>query len=321
MIYLYKDTWKSKIDPAFDKVVKTYLEFLIPLEKNPREGRLNLPNDCMELLPDFPDTYSTDIESPDSMFSFLEDLGIASKKDLNLFHAVLSSKNTEELLKICPALIQALPEEESRQFYARVFDFYEDHPELKPASDNFDRKTADFYSIVASLLVRYLFVRLYDEGKEVTNLKIDLFKKSAVIAPVLAVILSSFSQLANQKTLAELKANIIKGDDKSLFKAVTIDKTFLYMDEVKNRITEAQLAGDSIFFSKLGRSIASNPLKRIGQHGKTYAVLHLFWPLGLYKLTNQELYAFLKTCGLIPPAYPDAFQKFVRRHIKPIFNF
>jgi hypothetical protein len=26
----------------------------------------------------------------------------------------------------------------------------------------------------------------------------------------------------------------------------------------------------------------------------------------------------LKSCGLIPPAYPDAFQKFVKRHIRSV---
>jgi hypothetical protein len=43
--------------------------------------------------------------------------------------------------------------------------------------------------------------------------------------------------------------------------------------------------------------------------------------MGLYKLTNEELYEFLKSCGLIPPDYPDAFQKFVRRHIRSVYNF
>jgi hypothetical protein len=319
-----KDSWKQKIDPAFDKLVKTYIAFLTPFEKSPREGRLNFPAEYIEPIietSDMQDAYKTDMESLDGMFALLEKVGMASKNDIKIIHTFYSSKNADDVLKICPEMISTLPEEESKQFYRDKLEFYKNHPELKPDSEILDKNTLDFYSFVMSLLIRYLFVKLYSDGKEIINDEIDLFKKSGVIIPILDVILSSFSQLANQRTLAELKENVIKGDDKSLFKAITIDKNFLYLDEVKKRITQAQLSGDSDFFNKLGKAIASNPLKRIGQHGKTYAVLKLFWLMGLYKLTNEELYEFLKSCGLIPPDYPDAFQKFVRRHIRSVYNF
>jgi hypothetical protein len=87
----------------------------------------------------------------------------------------------------------------------------------------------------------------------------------------------------------DLKAKISNGDDKSIFKAVTIDKSFLFIDNVKKRILNAQLSGDTDFFKKLGKALVGNPLKRIGQHAETYAVLNLFWFMGLYKLTNEEL--------------------------------
>jgi hypothetical protein len=92
----------------------------------------------------------------------------------------------------------------------------------------------------------------------------------------------------------------------------------LFLDEVKKRIAHAQLSGDNVFFNKFGRAIAGNPLKSPAQHGKTYSVLNLFWPMGLYKLTNEELYYFLESCALNPPDFPDAFQKFVRRHIRSV---
>lgn len=320
-----KNAWKQKIDPAFDKVVKTYVGFLTEFEKNPREGQLNFPPELIEPITekaDWQDVHKLDMESLDGMLALLETVGFASKKDISILHAFYSSENADDILKICPEMIGALREEESRQFYTDKIEFYKNHPELKPDLDIVDKNAWNFYSVFASLLIRYLFVRFYDDGKDiVVNEDIDLLKKSGAIMPVLGVILSSFSQLANQRTLAELKENIIKGDDKSIFKAVTIDKNFQYLDEVKKRIAQAQLSGDSVFLSKLGRAIASNPLKRIGQHGKTYAVLKTYWFTGLYKLTNEELYDFLKSCGLLPPDYPDAFQKFVRRHIKSAYRF
>jgi hypothetical protein len=267
--------------------------------------------------------YNQDLESLEVMLVFLEKIGILSKKDINIFHAFLSSENVDDMIKICPEMIKTLPEDESRQYYIKKLDVFNKHPELKPTSQVVDKNTVDFYSIVISLFVRYFFAKSFEDKKETVNEEeeIKYFKKSDVMIPFLGVVLSSISQLAHQRTLVELKGNIIKGDDKSLFKAITIDKTLLYVEEVKNRITQAQLSGDSDFFNKLGKAIASNPLKRIGQHGKTYAVLNLFWLMGLYKLTNEELYEFLKSCGLIPPDYPYAFQKFVRRHIRPVYNF
>ena len=119
----------------------------------------------------------------------------------------------------------------------------------------------------------------------------------------------------------ELKDKISKGDDKALLKAVIIDKSFLSTEEVKNRIIKAQLSGEADFFKKLGKAIADNPLKRVGRHGKTYSVIKLFWFLGLYKLSYSELYDFLVSCGLTPPEYPEAFEKFMKRHIKSVYNF
>ena len=43
-----KNSWKQKIDPAIDKPVKFYIDFLTQLEKNPNEGRLHFPNDFIE---------------------------------------------------------------------------------------------------------------------------------------------------------------------------------------------------------------------------------------------------------------------------------
>ncbi len=319
-----KTAWKQKIDPAFDKLVKTYVDFLTPFEKSSREGRLNFPNDFIEPILEksgLQNAYNQDLESLKVMFGFLERFGIMSKKDIKIFYALLSSENVDDILKIGPELIKSLPEEESRKFYVNRLEFLNNYPEFKPNSQNIDKNTIGFYSIILSLFVRYIFAKSFEDNKEIDNADVEYFKKSDIMIPFLGVILSSISQLAHQRTLVELKENIIKGDDKSLFKSVTIDKTFLYMEEVKKRITQAQLSGDKVFFSKLGRAIASNPLKSPAQHGKTYSVLNFFWLMGLYKLSNEELYYFLESCGLNPPDFPDAFQKFVRRHIRSVYSF
>jgi hypothetical protein len=319
-----KTAWKQKIDPAFDTLIKFYVNSLTQFENNPREGRLNVPNDFIEsIIKKFGglDVHEMDIESFNLMFSFLEKVGLVSKNDIKIFSAFFASKNVADIFKTSPEMIAALPEKESRQFYNDKLEFYKKNPDLIPDSEILDKKTLNFYSVVFSLSIRFIFAKLYDDQKEIIDPEIEFFKKSGVLIPILSVILSSFSQLAHEKTLVELKENIIKGDDKSLFKAVTIDKNLLYLDDVKKRIARAQLSGDSDFFNRLGKAIASNPLKSPAQHGKTYAALNMFWLMGLYRLTNEELYYFLESCGLNPPDFPDAFQKFVKRHIRSVYNF
>jgi hypothetical protein len=47
-----KNSWKQKIDPAIDKPVKLYIDFLTQLGKSPNEGRLHFPNDFIEPIID-----------------------------------------------------------------------------------------------------------------------------------------------------------------------------------------------------------------------------------------------------------------------------
>lgn len=309
---------KKKIDPAFDKLIRVYVDSLEQLERNPMEGRLNFPPDFIEPIiqkSGWQGPYDSDLSHGRDLLSFSVKAGILKKNDIASFFNVISLLDSEDhkaLLKTCTALIKALPEKESRQFYIDSLKPYKDTSDLKSVVGS----SFDFYSIIISLISRYFFVKLFAEEKSVIDEQVEYFKRSNAVLSFLNVILSMFSQLANQMTLMELKENIVKGDDQSLFKAVTIDKSVLYLEEVRARVQTAQLTGDSKFFTKLGKAIADNPLKRIGQHGKTYAVLKMFWFHGLYKLTNEELYDFLKSCGLIPPAYPYAFEKFLQRHMK-----
>lgn len=177
----------------------------------------------------------------------------------------------------------------------------------------------DFVSILFSIFIRFAsseIDEIYKEGAE----KKDI---AHLIDPIMlntgiGVIYSIISQISHQKDMPTLLNNIEKGDDKSLFKAITIDKTLLSSEPVKRRIPQAQVSGDKTFLNKLAKNIAKSPLESVGQHGKTYAVLNLYWKnnIELYKLNNHELYCFLESCGLTPPAYQYSFDKFMERHIK-----
>lgn len=310
----------NKIDPALSNVVRIYVDFLEQLERNSNEGRMNFPDDFVGPIIQKSGWHDLSDASVADIFNYIRKLGGLKKADINIFFSLmgaLEEENIEKILKICSKMLKSLPEEESRQFYLSNLESFKSDPSLKSNLDiATNKRCLDFFSIVLSLLFRYLFVRLFEDQNEVADDKKDYFKNSHTALAFINLILSSFSQIGNLRALADLKSDIAKGNEKAIFKAVTIDKTYLYLDEVKAKIQIAQLTGDSKFFSKLGRAISDNPLKRIGQHGKTYSVLRMFWLTGLYRLTNEELYNFFKSCDLIPPAYPYAFEKFLQRHFR-----
>jgi hypothetical protein len=69
------NNWKSKIDPAFDKVVREYVDFLGDLRGNPREGRLSIPEDVAESLAakmPAPALDDADLESTGDLLSYIE---------------------------------------------------------------------------------------------------------------------------------------------------------------------------------------------------------------------------------------------------------
>jgi hypothetical protein len=282
------DTFTYKIDPALNKFIRIHVVSLEQFERSPMEGKFSFPPDFIEPIVQksgWQGPYDSDLSHSMDLFSFIAKTGAFNKKDLTPYFKIISlidSDDHKSLLKTCYTMIKTLPEDESRQFYIQSLKPYKDASDLKSIIDSSEKANLDFYSVIFSLITRYLYVKCFEDEKPVKDDQIEYFKKSNAVLSFLNVTLSLFSQIANSITLTELKQNISKGDDKALFKAVTIDKSILYLEEVKARVLTAQLTGDSKFFTKLAKAIADNPLKRIGQHGKTYAVLKLFWYMGLY---------------------------------------
>lgn len=316
------NSWNKKIDPCLEKTVKWLLDTTSELERHPKEGHLSFAEKDLEGLTgmDWQCIYTG--ENKEEFFNFVEKSGLLKKEVIKTFLDALGSLDNINVFNLCPAMIQSLKEPESSRFYQRELKKFTKRGLKTLSEDLLDRETRDIFSMVFSLLIRYLHSNVEDipvtEFSEEYKLE---FLKPNVMKVFLGAFFFIFYQIAFQKTVYELFANFLNGDDKSLFKAVTVDKSFLFHDAVKDRILKAQLTGDERFFKDLGKAIADSPLKRIGQHSKTYFVLSFCWLMGLYKLNSQELYSFLESCGIIPPAYPYAFEKFIQRHIKPLYRF
>jgi len=151
MVYYDKNSWKKKIDPAFDKPVKTYIKYLCKIEEElPNKGQVKFKDESIELIRKnnnlFPD-YGN--ETGAEMFQFTEKIGLITDQEYKVFLNALCAideyrkisvgikkagfvtrflnklsfrfdmrdKITSQIHSLIE-LSETLPEEESRQYYA-----------------------------------------------------------------------------------------------------------------------------------------------------------------------------------------------------------
>jgi hypothetical protein len=344
-----ENSWKEIIDPAFDKTVKTYIKYLCKIEQElPNKGQVKFKDESIELIrknnnlsPDYGN------ESGAEMLQFTENIGLITEQEYKVFSNAscaideystfsdgikkagfvtrflnklsfrfgMRDKITSQIHSLIE-LSETLPEEESRQYYANKINVFINGICTKHSCQ--PQEEIEFLPL--SILIRIALNRMDEISEEsATKEEIEHLKESfIVISKMMGSIYSTMSQLSHQKSMPELLKNIKKGDDKSLFNAVTIDKTLVSSELAGKRLGQAQAAGDNKFLNKMGKKIAKRPLESVAKYGRTYAVLEFFWYMELYKLNNQELYYFLKSCDLKLPEFQDAFDRFLLRHIKKI---
>jgi len=86
MVFYGKDSWREKIDPAFDKPVKTFIKFLREFERLPNEGQVTFNDESIELVRknnNLKADYGT--ESGMEMFQFQKMLDYYLNKNLKDF--------------------------------------------------------------------------------------------------------------------------------------------------------------------------------------------------------------------------------------------
>ncbi len=256
MRYHDKDGWKNKIDPAFDKPIKTYIKYLSQIENLPDDGHITFKDDFIELInknPDFSASYNHEFK--EEILYFNKNIGLLDNQESALFLEILYSlahANSFSTLKSqmhsLIKLAEKLPEEESRKFYLNKIRGFLNDPCNKP----FFEFQKDFLSITLSLFIRLVFVKLDEDDKtEPTKEQIAHLKNPIVINQLIGFIFSTISQIAHQRETRELLNNISKGDDKSLFKVIVIDKGLINYKPIAKRINKAKISGDKEFTKEI----------------------------------------------------------------------
>ncbi len=317
------NSWKEKIDPAFDELIKVYLDFIDRSRINTNTGYSCLDDDSLNFLKEkgYPSLHKKleyDYEYSKKLTKDIIKLGATN--DIEYIMKFFTAKKFDQRKSYLFKMIHALPNDESKEHYRTFFSFFESEEKLK---SYFNRKPEIelkrcLYDVVMNILTLMLQVMYkgYWNTENDESLKRKRLGRLTLLKIGLSEVFNAISSLTHKKSLYELLEDAENGNDESLFKAIHIDKTLFDLDWVRKRIRKAFYAGDSYFFKKLGTAIEKMPLENDIEYTKLNSVLISLWELGLCKLNNQELWELLKSCGIIVQDDPESFRKHVNRLIE-----
>lgn len=320
-----RSTLKSKIDPCFDEVVKPYISLIREHKELLGDGHFGIKDEYCEYINGL-NQHGFYLNSELQKGNVPECLNSFGITELAVFNDLEGNirQNPEEFLNSMISLTQGFPEE-SKEFYIKKFNSLRDGSFIIPVDglSEKDKKkvikinTDELSALLCSLLCRYLFLWLEKVLKKEATEDDDFFKNPAILGFFLSSLYTLLAQISHQRTIPELLA---AGDDNSLLKAITIDKSLIYSEAVKERFMKAHISGDAAFIVKVGKAVSNKPLNKEAQHYETYLILKMLWKAGLSMLKREDLYNFLCSCDLIPPNYPDGFDRFLRRYIIPLYK-
>ena len=309
------NSWKEKIDPAFDELIKVYLDFINISHINLNTGYLRLDDDSLNFLkekgyPSFHKKIKFDYEYNKKLTKDIIKLGASN--DIEYISKFFTAKKFEQKKSYLFKMIHALPNKESKEYYKTFFCFFETKEKLQ---SYFDRKTEidlkrcvfDLGMNILTLVLQVSFNGYWDTANDesIKRKRLDRFN---IIKISLSAVFNTVSSITHKKLLDELLEEAEKGNDESLFQAIQIDKTLFDLDWLRKRIRKAFYTGDSSFFKKMGMAIEKTSLENDIEYTKLYSVLILFWGLGLCKLNNQEQWELLKSCGITVQTDPETFR-------------
>lgn len=316
-------SWKEKIDPAFDEIIKMYLDFVDKSHINVNTGYLCLDEHSLNLLkqkgyPSFHKKIKFDYEYNKKLTKDIVKLGASN--DIEYIVKFFTAKKFEQKKSYLFKMIHSLQNRESKEYYRTFFSFFETEEKLNSYFDrrperDLKRCVFDVGMNNFTLMIQVMLKGYWDTEND-ASIKRKRLDRLNLIKISLSEVFNTVSSITHKKSLDWLLEETEKGNDESLFKAIQIDKTLFDLDWLRKRIRKAFYAGDSAFFKKLGAAMEKMPLENDIEYTKLNSVLISFWELGLCKLNNLELWELLKSCEIIVQDDPESFRKHVKRLIE-----
>ena len=123
-------------------------------------------------------------------------------------------------------------------------------------------------------------------------------KKAGILLPAFVLMNYLLAPAIWGVQLAPLLEKARKGDRDSILKLIQIDKSLVSARWSTREIRRAQMAGDLAYFNDLANALRTDSLKPKKKNHRLSCVLVYCWPLGLSKLTNDDICDFVKDAGI-----------------------
>jgi len=353
MRHFNKDSWKKKIDPAFDDLIKVYLdnierthvcsidkrkrylsldeESLKALESEEYPPLLKEINPNLTSLNELMDDVLTSGPCPNSKIvsdSLKYILTLLDNNENKKIKRSTKNKYAKALISNIISMIKGLPREDSRNHYIKSIGINIPPegatPSVKGKAQNKLILSNEMLVDILCLIYQTGFSGYSDSQSESYNDKISIDLNHIHI--VMQQIYYDLSVITYKKALRKLIKEA-RNNDESLYKAIHLDKTLFDEDWVRKRIRKAFYSGESAFFIELGNAIIKPPipLKEVDiklneidevltmEYGKLTLILCKLWPFGLYRLQIRELAGLLESCGLTIQEDIATFRTYVNR--------
>lgn len=144
----------------------------------------------------------------------------------------------------------------------------------------------------------------------------NLFNKEHLFGLGVSIVRTLKSIMIYQKSLSTLIEDVRQGNDKSLFHAVSIDRSVLACTPVRRRISLAEMRGDKKFFQSLAKAMRGPSGKHWVSQEALRFMMFAIVDCGVEKLSSEHLESlFVDRLGLYskqPGAQKNLYELFLK---------
>jgi hypothetical protein len=317
-------SWKEIIDPSFDTLIKAVDKSFDLMEMQSNE---EIENFLMNLksngIRGFKPFYESDISG--KMFNMLTMFG--DQPFGNEINSVDQGKVFVPAEVISHMVIDTAKDldEKSREYYYKKFEQFSSQEKLDDFKGKMSEEekqewekscSADLSSLNFHKLIKAVCKQYTVEEKRRLRGMVGIDEMMALSFSLM----DQFSLLINKKSLKTLYKEAKNGSLDSLCKVLRFDKTLFDHEWVRELMMKAMITGDNDFFENVGHAIKTEPPIGKLKWARLKHVLITFWNMGLYKLSVPQLDNLLMDSGIKRQDDLDAFEKFIKDEIKPLFS-
>lgn len=310
-----KPSWKDKIDPAFDRLIKNYLGFIDAINLPANTGWVIFEPEYLSHwekkgMESWSDRYDKHIKKVSERI-----IKLKTQKGMPLKE---KKRKRVAFQKKLFAKIEKLPWQ-SQEYYKKAFEMYYEDKYIDydfksmPIEELKERVNAFFMDqLLLSLHIDIVEAENREKNETAEDLKKKL-RRSPLVMDMMLSAYNSLSVISFGKNMYQLIKEVKDDNADSLFQILQIDRSMLEWGPAQRMIRKAQLSGDMEFFRKVAEAITTPPVDNTKVHVRAALVLLMFWELGLKKLSNDERYELLKSCGIRVQDEPESFRRFANR--------